>query len=541
MPRNNEILFMKSINMWRGMRPLLMVLLSAVLLSLGWLGVSGGFMLGALVPLLVLSEGYSDSRGDWWRMCGWAALTFLLWNFATIWWVWNAAPIGVFTASIVGSFYNLCGVMAYHYTSKRAPRALAYTLLVSIWLATEWAYNSAEVMTFPWLLLGHGFSSDVMVVQWYEYTGIFGGSLWVLCSNIAIFEVLRTRHIKRVLLAVVIIVVPIIFSLSLYKGYEASERSVTISVVQPNVPCYDDERAAANMENPTPTLIELIGEAPAESKFVLLPESALAYLPQVRSADESETRLYAPMFQMLHGQENDNMKLIAGASTVRYYDGVAATETARKSDYGYYYDLYNSALLIDAEGEVEQIYHKQKLVIGVEAIPFRKLLKNFEVDLGGVSGQLGWGERHMVFESGDAKVGPAICYEGLYGNHFAGFAREGAEAMAVLSNDGWWGDTPGHRRLFDFCRLRAIESRRAIARSANTGISGFISPRGEVVGERLEWDERGVLTQSIELRDDVTFYMMYGDWVARMATYVAAMALLYYVAYRTKRRNHLVD
>ena len=285
------------------------------------MGVSGGFMLGALVPLLVLSEGYSDSRGDWWRMCGWAALTFLLWNFATIWWVWNAAPIGVFTASIVGSFYNLCGVMAYHYTSKRAPRALAYTLLVSIWLATEWAYNSAEVMTFPWLLLGHGFSSDVMVVQWYEYTGIFGGSLWVLCSNIAIFEVLRTRHIKRVLLAVVIIVVPIIFSLSLYKGYEASERSVTISVVQPNVPCYDDERAAANMENPTPTLIELIGEVPAESKFVLLPESALAYLPQVRSVDESETRLYAPMFQMLHGQENDNMKLITGASTVRYYDG----------------------------------------------------------------------------------------------------------------------------------------------------------------------------------------------------------------------------
>ena len=154
---------------------------------------------------------------------------------------------------------------------------------------------------------------------------------------------------------------------------------------------------------------------------------------------------------------------------------------------------------------------------------------------------MGWGEQHIVFGNGEAKVGPAICYEGLYGNHFAGFAREGAEAMAVLSNDGWWGDTPGHRRLFDFCRLRAIETRRGVARSANTGISGFISPRGEVIGERLEWDERGVLTEDVELRNDVTFYMMYGDWVARIATYIAAMALLYYVAYRTKRRNHLVD
>ena len=531
---------MKSTNRWGVMRPLSMVLLSVVLLSLGWWGVSGGFMLGALVPLLVLSEGYSDSRGDWWRMCGWAALTFLLWNFATIWWVWNAAPIGVFTASIVGSFYNLCGVMAYHYTSKRAPRALAYTLLVSIWLATEWAYNSAEVMTFPWLLLGHGFSTDVMAVQWYEYTGIFGGSLWVLCSNVAIFEALRSRLRSRAVVSAVVIVVPVVVSLSLYWGYEPSRRTAQVAVVQPNVPCYEAERIEADMMNPYATLERLIGEVPAETQFVLLPESSLAYLPAVGTIEESQTPFYAQMFSQLHGGNGD-MKIIAGASTMRNYGDVAATDTARESDYGYYYDLYNSALLIDAEGEVEQIYHKQKLVIGVEAIPFRSLLKNFKVDLGGVSGQLGWGERHMVFESGDAKIGPAICYEGLYGNHIAGFVREGAEAMAVVSNDGWWGNTPGHKRLFDYCRLRAIETRRTIARSANTGISGFISPRGEDIGERLEWDERGVLTEEVELRDDITFYVMYGDWVARIATYIAALALMYFISYRIKRRNNLVD
>ena len=526
--------------MWSGIRPLLMVLLSALLLSLGWWGVSGGFMLGALVPLLVLSEEYSDSRGDWWRMCGWAAMTFLLWNFATIWWVWNAAPIGVFTASIVGSFYNLCGVMAYHYTSKRAPRALAYTLLASIWIATEWAYNSAEVMTFPWLLLGHGFSTDIMAVQWYEYTGIFGGTLWVLCSNIGIFEAIRTRQPRKLLLAVAIIVIPVIISLSLYWSYEPSKSSVQVAVVQPNVPCYEAERMEAGMMDPSATLVSLIDEVPEDTQFVLLPESSLAYLPAVGTIEESQTAYYAPMFSLLHGG-NDDMKIIAGASTMRNYDDVAATDTARESDYGYYYDLYNSALLIDAEGEVEQIYHKQKLVIGVEAIPFRKLLKNFKVDLGGVSGQLGWGERHMVFENGDAKIGPAICYEGLYGNHFAGFVREGAEAMAVISNDGWWGNTPGHKRLFDYCRLRAIETRRSIARSANTGISGFISPRGEVIGERMEWDESGVLTEKVELRDDITFYVMYGDWVARIATYIAVLALMYFVAYRVKRRNNLVD
>ena len=532
----NSFNVMKCTKTWQR---LVAVLISVILLSLGWLGLSGIGLLVALVPLLIISESYSDSRRDWWRMCGWATLTFLAWSVSTIWWVWNAAPIGVFTASIVGSFYNLCGVMVYHYTSKRAKRALAYTLLVTIWLATEWAYNSADVMTFPWLLLGHGFSEDIWAVQWYEYTGIFGGTLWALCSNVAIFEAVRTRQPRRILLASAIVIIPIIISLSLYWSYEPSERSVKISVIQPNVPCYDDEREAADMMDPTATIIELMNEVPEESKFVLLPESSLAYIPTIGTVDEGSTEFYAPLFRRLRGS-NDDMKLITGASTVRYYGDVEATETARKSDFGYY-DLFNSALLVDAEGDVEQIYHKQKLVIGVEAIPFRSILKNYNVDLGGVSGQLGWGEQHIVFGNGEAKVGPAICYEGLYGNHFAGFAREGAEAMAVLSNDGWWGDTPGHRRLFDFCRLRAIETRRGVARSANTGISGFISPRGEVIGERLEWDERGVLTENVELRNDVTFYMMYGDWVARIATYIAAMALLYYVAYRTKRRNHLVD
>ena len=171
----------------------------------------------------------------------------------------------------------------------------------------------------------------------------------------------------------------------------------------------------------------------------------------------------------------------------------------------------------------------------------RKVFSLFEIDLGGVTGQLGWGKEHAIFENEGVKIGPSICYEGIYGDYFGGFARRGAELMALISNDGWWGNTPGHKRLFDFSRLRAIESRRAIARSANTGISGFISPRGTTIGERLEWNEEGVLTTSLELRDDMTIYTRYGDWVARIAGYVALLGLMYYVAYRVRRRNNLVD
>lgn len=520
---------------------LLLVALSVVLLSAGWLGITGLTLLVALVPLLIISENLSDSKRDFWRMFGYAALTFLLWNAATIWWVWNATPLGPLAAGIVGTFYNLCGFMAYHYTSKRAPRALAYTILVTLWIATEWAYNSADVMTFPWLLLGHGFSGDIWAVQWYEYTGIFGGTLWALISNIAIFEILRTRTTTAKVRAAIIVIAPIILSVALLLSYRPSERTTEISIIQPNVPCYEDERKASGKMQPTNDIINLIAKVPASSSFMLMPESALAYIPGIGSIDESRMEYITPFLDSFVGDNHPNTKLITGASTMVRYGDTKATNTAHYyKNYGWY-DRYNSALLVNDKGMVEDIYHKGKLVIGVEAVPMKGIFDFLEIDLGGITGQLGWGKEFKVFSNESVNIGPSICYEGLYGNHFAGFARNGAEVMALVSNDGWWGNTPGHKRLFDFCRLRAIECRRAIARSANTGISGFISATGKTIGERLEWNEEGILTAELELRNDKTIYTMYGDWIARISTFVAILSLLYYVAYRTKRKNHLVE
>ena len=520
---------------------ILLVLLSVVLLSAGWLGITGLTLLVALIPLLVISENLSDSKRDFWRMFGWAMLTFMLWNASTVWWVWNATPLGPIAAGLVGTFYNMCGFMLYHYTSKRAPRALAYTMLVAMWIATEWAYNSADVMTFPWLLLGHGFSGDIWAVQWYEYTGIFGGSLWALVSNIAIFEVLRTRTKTAKVRATMVVILPMLLSLVLLLTYKPSERTTQISVIQPNVPCYEEEREARGKINPKDDVMRLINQVPASSSFMLLPESALAYIPGVASIDEGNMDNLQTRLDAMISDDKSTTKLITGASTTTYYGNSAATSTARYYEGYGWYDRYNSALLVTHEGKVEDIYHKGKLVIGVEAVPFREIFDYFEVDLGGVTGQLGWGEEYKLFENNGVIIGPSICYEGLYGNYFAGFAREGAEVMALISNDGWWGNTAGHKRLFDYCRLRAIETRRAIARSANTGISGFISPTGKVIGDRLEWDEEGVLTAEVELRSEKSVYIIYGDWIARISTFVAVLTLLYFVAYRIRKRNHLVD
>ena len=161
------------------------------------------------------------------------------------------------------------------------------------------------------------------------------------------------------------------------------------------------------------------------------------------------------------------------------------------------------------------------------------------IDLGGTVGQLGVGEPGPAFVHIGGSGGTPICYEGLYVNFYGGFVREGARALLISSNDGWWGDTPGHKHLFSIARLRAVEHRRAIARSANTGKSGFISARGDV-GQTLGWEQRGVITAEVPLNSELTFYTRYGDCLARISEYILLLSVLYYVAYRYKRRNHLV-
>ena len=514
-------------------RRLLYVLLSALLLAMGWWGISGLQLLVALIPLLMISSAYSDSKRDWWRMAGWAALTFALWNALTVWWVWNATPIGPIAATAFATFWNLVAFMLYHYVSKRARKSVAYTLLAVGWVATEYLFTHAEVLSFPWLMLGNGFSGDVWAVQWYEWTGVFGGSLWVVVANIAIYEAWQNRYDWPILRAVMVVLIPIVTSLVLYFGYEKSAEEVQVAVAQPNVDCYAEKFKGDGMPQ-LRNLQGLMAEASADTRVVLFPETALPGPLDEESIERSRVVLE------IKNRLQPQTMVATGVTTIRFYDGdVPPTITARQG-LGGYYDYYNSALAIGGDSQ-ENIHHKMRLVVGVEAMPFTGLLNKF-VDLGGITGQLGRNDEPTVFEKGGVRFGPAICYEGLYGECFARFVGEGADAnvMLVMSNDGWWGNTPGHKRLFDFCRLRAVETRRAVARSANTGVSGFISARGDVE-QRLDWDKRGLLQQKVEVRRERTVYATYGDWVGRMSLLISALTLLYYSAYRIRRKNHLVE
>ncbi len=517
--------------MWR---KLLAVVLSVLLLSLGWLSVSGLSLLVALVPLLWISHSAEDSRRGWWEVFAYALLTFVLWNVATVWWIWFATPAGPIAATIVSSTYSMIAFMAFHTLSKRVHKGLAYTLLVSLWITLEYHYTCSEA-SWPWLLLGNGFSSDIWAIQWYEYTGLFGGTLWVLLSNILIFEAAVTRSVRRAVVASCVTIVPLIISAIIYVNYqEPTEGNIEVTVVQPNIHFERASRPSAKLRRET--LLELAVAGPSSSDFVVMPECTIpdfVYLPNI---DRTQ---FVRQLRSEVKRHYDDAAVIAGVSSILYYETGEESRTARNNNDSYY-DIFNSAIYLP-QHDVAQVHHKAKLVIGTESIPYVWLFKSFEsliIDLGGSLGQLGRGSERVVFDAPAAKVGTAICYEALYGDYTGEFVRNGAQVLFVISNDCWWDNTPGYRHLYAMSALRAVEHRRAIARSANTGISGFISSRGDSL-QSMEWDERGVLTNTLAISSRLTVYSRYGDFIARIAVFIAILSLLNYMVFRIRQRNHL--
>jgi apolipoprotein N-acyltransferase len=178
-------------------------------------------------------------------------------------------------------------------------------------------------------------------------------------------------------------------------------------------------------------------------------------------------------------------------------------------------------------------------VVGVENFPYQSVLKpligDAMIDLGGTVAMKTTQDYRSVFEgrTEGQTIAPIICYESVYGEFVTEYVRNGANVLGIITNDAWWGNTQGHQQHLSYARLRAIETRRAIARSANTGISGFIGPRGELVAT-LPYDTQGGLSAKLPLETKLTFYVLAGDYLARIAIFVAPLMFLI-IRFRKKR------
>ncbi len=166
-------------------------------------------------------------------------------------------------------------------------------------------------------------------------------------------------------------------------------------------------------------------------------------------------------------------------------------------------------------------------------------LESFSINLGGTSGSLGIDNNPIAFssETKAKRIATIICYESVFGEYLNGFVRGGAEAVFVLTNDGWWGDTSGYLQHLRLSQIRAIETERSVSRSANTGISCFINRKGEKL-QATEFGKKTVIRAKVNTNNELTYYSRSGNYIGRIALFLAILGILYTIVDRLKREKN---
>lgn len=533
-------------------KTVLLALSSSLLMWLAWPPVpyTTLLLLVGLVPLLIalqqIQESDLSNKGK--RIFLIAGLTFLTWNTASIYWVYNAisavnTPFVAFLVSLIpfglGALLMTFAFWMYYRLSLVVNKYIGYLGLICFYIAMEYLHETWD-LAFPWMTLGNGLSGMHQIAQWYEYTGVYGGSVWILVSNIITLEVYKSFKLQQPahtkwrysLVWLLVIVLPAGLSLNRYYSYSEKKAPVNVVTVQPNIDPYQkfgSLSSAAQLDVLTHLSDSL---AQPNTEYFIWPETAIP-----NRANEDGIRGNIDFITAQHFLEKyKNASIITGIESIKFYSDKQSL-SARKYDNGTYVDVFNAAMQIENSANV-QFYHKSKLVPGVEKMPFPSALSIlapvFE-GFGGTVGGYGWQEQPQVFYSysGIGAV-PVICYESLWGNWIGEAVKSGAQFIAIVTNDGWWGNTSGKDQHLLYAKLRAIETRRYVVRSANTGISCFINQRGDIV-QQSKWWTRTALKADINLNDELTFYVKNGDFIPMIFSAIGALLALVIVYYKILR------
>ena len=521
----------------------LLALSSSILLSIPYIIPHAGLVsLVALVPLF-LAEQLAHNSGKK-RFFHIAYVSFLVWNLITTFWIWFATPGGAIAAFILNTLQMAILFTLFRWMRKFTNGFLPYIFFCIVWLAWEHSYQTWQI-NWPWLILGNSFATSIKHIQWYEYTGVLGGSLWILLTNMLIHRIILLKYRQKPIRVsvgalLVVILFPTITSHIMYGNCRETENPANFAVLQPNIDPYTDKFGGMNQLQQTQVLMELAREAtavPQENEQIVVAPETFIFTERWRTRLQEDNPLLNPAYTEIAGwvkQENEagkDVNMIVGAVTYRGED------------------YFNSATFLAPSGDTTvtvspEFYHKSKLVVLAESNPFKngpfKFMDKLVSGMAGGIGDFGTQPNRYVFETpGGVKLGTAICYESVFPDFYREWALNGANVMTIITNDGWWRDTPGHKQHLNYARLRAIENRRSIARSANTGISAFINQRGDIV-QQTGWWERGYLTGSLNLNEEKTIFTVHGDIIGRLSRFLTFLFLLMGVARKIAKKHILI-
>jgi len=552
------------------LRPPVLAVLGALLLWGGWpphpsAGLSLLLFVG-WVPYLLLERQLTLRNASKRRVFGHTYLFLVLWNALTTWWVSYAEPTAGVAAVVLNALLLCLPLMAFRQTKKRLGNRLGYLSLPIYWIAFEQLHLTWD-LTWPWLTLGNGFAAAPQWVQWYEYTGFLGGSAWVWAVNLLFFYWLTENKLSvksealdsvsdsfdgiarpassalnlYLLAPLLAIILPIGLSYLIGASYQEKGVAEEVVVVQPNLDPYTEkfeggDRFVSYDDQLTRLLALSEQKLTPQTRLVLWPETALeeSYWESTIEANPKIKRVRAWLAQ------HPGVALLTGITTIDTYPNEeAASPTARHRDDLGYYDIFNTGAYFASATAPVAFYHKSRLVPGVEKIPpvLAKVISH--IDLGGTVGSVGSQAERTVFaapaNAPALRVAPVICYESIYGDFVGEYARNGATLLSVITNDAWWHDSPGYRQLFRYNALRCIETRRDLARSANTGFTGFINQKGEITQREPAWiptASRG----TVHLNTEVTFYARYGELIGRGTQVLAVLLLLFAIVQGWRKR-----
>jgi apolipoprotein N-acyltransferase len=508
------------------MSPVLLVslpVLSAILAALSLPSFDLGF-LGwvALAPLL-----YALRQRGLAAAAGLGGLFGYAFGVGTFFWSTTIPELDLVRFALLMAVFSLYYV-AFGFLYALAARFTGSWLILAgpaLGTALEYARCNFSFFAFPWNFLAHSQHQTLPVIQIADLTGMYGVTFVLLMVNQLASQLpdasrLRAWHWPAQGAAVAVVLAATL-TYGWYKLAATPEPSahLRVAMVQANVTARSKMSVAEQMKHLS-AYERLTREAAKEKpELIVWPSSSL---PGPMSF--WMIRLYVN--QVAHGA---GVPLLVGGA------GGEKFAPAREGLLPY----SNSQFLVSPMGELESQYNKIRLTPFNEQVPFQGVIKwprwITTLEKGFVPG-----DSYTLFQVSKARFGAPICWENNFPEVYRRFVLDGANFMVSVTNESVFGPTSGPHQTLAMVVFRAVENRVAVARSATTGVSAFIDPKGKIVsrvsdGNGGDLFVRGILAWDVPLSQEKTFYTRHGDVFAR-ALCVAVLCMLLFCIWRMRRK-----
>ena len=471
----------------------------------------------SLVPLLrAIDQG--DTRKTFFS----GLVTGSVYFIGTVYWVFHSMYVYGHIPAVASLFLLilLCLYLALYtgvfsvlfsmgYGRLRLPAMLITPVL---WVTLE--YARTYILTgFPWSLIGYSQHSFLLLIQISDITGVYGISFLVAAVNGCIFDLIRhertgesrwalNRHVTSgaIILASVMIIVLVYGSVQLKHNDRGG--NITVTVLQGNID-QDKKWDREHQREVIDTYKDLtLAAASDKPDLIVWPESAL---PFIFGYDKDLTNEVTDL------QKKINAHMLIGSVLIK------GSEKGKSL-------LSNSVIMLSPGTEAIEVYDKIHLVPFGEYVPMGKLFP-FVKKLVTAVGDFVRGEEVKVMQTPFAKIGNLICYEIAFPGLVRKFIDRGANLIVTVTNDAWFGRTSAPYQHFSMAVFRAIENRVPVARSANTGISGFIDSRGRIK-KKSDIFVKASLTENISVAHEKSFYAANGDIFAYVCLIITSVMVL---------------